>query len=184
MEGERIWSWKPFNWDDLNRMTAQSGQSGAYYSTYGYDGFGRRVYASGVLTRGPTFYIFDGSQLIGEISQPWGGNQFGQTVVNTWGPTRLVSENITYGPPEPYQANISLWYAYGPQGETRQLTNSAGSVVDTYVYSAYGVLVRPPAVTTTPSVMAANADITPILEAATASSSAAPAGTARHWEGG
>ena len=54
----------------------------------------------------------------------------------------------------------------------------------TYVYSAYGVLVRPPAVTTTPSVMAANADITPILEAATASSSAAPAGIARRWEGG
>ena len=32
----------------------------------------------------------------------------------------------------------SLWYLYGPQGETRQLTNSAGTVTDTYSYTAYG----------------------------------------------
>lgn len=35
----------------------------------------------------------------------------------------------------------SLWYAYGPQGETRQLTNSTGAVVDTYLYDPYGNLV-------------------------------------------
>ena len=33
----------------------------------------------------------------------------------------------------------SLWYAYGPQGETRQLTSASGSIVDTYGYTAYGV---------------------------------------------
>ncbi len=127
-----------FNWDDLNRMTAQAGVSGANSTTYGYDGFGRRVYASGVLTRGPTFYIFDGSQVIGEITTAWGSNPYGQTVVNTWGATGLVSENVTFGPPEPYQGNISLWYAFGPQRETRQLTNAAGAVVDIDTYTAYG----------------------------------------------
>src|SRR5207245_1538606 len=37
-------------------------------------------------------------------------------------------------------ANKSLWYAYGPQGETRQLTDSNGNIVDTYIYAAYGRL--------------------------------------------
>jgi RHS repeat-associated protein len=35
-------------------------------------------------------------------------------------------------------SNKSLWYHFGPQGETRQLTNAAGAVVDTYTYTAYG----------------------------------------------
>ena len=33
----------------------------------------------------------------------------------------------------------SFWYHYGPQGETRQLTNAAGTVTDTYFYSEYGL---------------------------------------------
>ena len=36
--------------------------------------------------------------------------------------------------------NRSLWYAFGPQGETRQLTDSSGNVADTYLYSPYGTL--------------------------------------------
>ena len=33
----------------------------------------------------------------------------------------------------------SFWYHYGPQGETRQLTNASGTVTDTYFYSDYGL---------------------------------------------
>jgi len=32
----------------------------------------------------------------------------------------------------------SFWYHYGPQGETRQLTNASGVVTDNYLFSAYG----------------------------------------------
>jgi len=31
-----------------------------------------------------------------------------------------------------------FWYAYGPQGETRQLVNAGGAVADSYTYSPYG----------------------------------------------
>jgi RHS repeat-associated protein len=34
---------------------------------------------------------------------------------------------------------LSRWYHYGPQGETRYLTDSAGNVADTYTYAAYGL---------------------------------------------
>src|SRR5262249_15406436 len=34
----------------------------------------------------------------------------------------------------------SLWYHYGPQGEARQLSNSSGTVADSYLYTGYGVL--------------------------------------------
>src|SRR5262249_6575584 len=44
----------------------------------------------------------------------------------------LVSERLP-------ASNKSLWYAFGPQGETRQLTDSNGNVVDTYIYAAYGL---------------------------------------------
>ena len=33
----------------------------------------------------------------------------------------------------------SLWYHFGPQGETRHLTDSTGAVADSYTYTAYGV---------------------------------------------
>ena len=54
------------------------------------------------------------------------------SAVYTWGATGLISERLT-------ATNKSLWYAFGPQGETRQLTDSTGAVVDTYTYSPYGV---------------------------------------------
>ena len=32
----------------------------------------------------------------------------------------------------------SLWYVFGPQGETRQMTNSLGNLANAYSYTAYG----------------------------------------------
>ena len=53
--------------------------------------------------------------------------------VFTWGPNGLISERLMLGTPS------SRWFHYGPQGETRYLTNSAGAIVDSYRYTAYGV---------------------------------------------
>ena len=35
--------------------------------------------------------------------------------------------------------NKSRYYHFGPQGETRQLTDASGSITNTYLYTAYGV---------------------------------------------
>jgi RHS repeat-associated protein len=75
-----------------------------------------------------TFYIFDGERIIGEIS-----SSTGLLAAYTWGPAGVVSERILSGTPK------SLWYHFGPQGETRQLTDSSATVVDTYRYTSYGV---------------------------------------------
>jgi RHS repeat-associated protein len=75
-----------------------------------------------------TFYIYDGDRVIGEIN-----SSTGLLAAYTWGPGGIVSERILSGTPK------SLWYHFGPQGETRQLTDSAATVVDTYRYTSYGV---------------------------------------------
>jgi RHS repeat-associated protein len=94
---------------------------GGTTTTYGYDARGLRVEKNG-----STFYIFDGSQLLGEVS-----SSGTVEAAYTWGAAGLVSERLV-------PSDTSLWYGFGPQGETRLLTNSSGSVVDTYVYMAYG----------------------------------------------
>ncbi|MBL7661753.1 RHS repeat protein [bacterium] len=84
-----------------------------------YDGFGRRV------KKGSRYYIYAGDKLLGEIS---GG---AVDKVYTWGADGLVSQRLV-------GAGASYWYHFGPQGETRHLTNSSGNVVGTYTYDAYG----------------------------------------------
>jgi hypothetical protein len=78
----------------------------------------------------------DGDLLLGEVQPGYpmpppapSGPQV--KAAYTWGAMGLVSERLV-------QQSVSLWYAFGPQGETRQLTNSTGAVADTYVYTAYG----------------------------------------------
>ena len=52
--------------------------------------------------------------------------------VYTWGPDGLISKRAL-------NTSTSHWYEFGPQGETRALTDSSGNVTDTYYYNAYGV---------------------------------------------
>jgi RHS repeat-associated protein len=123
------------SWDPYNRMLSQYYQNGAnLVGRYEYDGLGHRFadwpYVSGNQKR--LFYVFDGDLLLGEVQ----ADQFGNTnpypiTANTWGAPGLVSERLV-------SQNKSLWYAFGPQGETRQLTDSVGNIVDTYIYTAYG----------------------------------------------
>ena len=74
--------------------------------------------------------VFDGDLLIGEVVAD--GAAYCPAVAYTWGADGLVSLRYLPGGP-------SLWYHHGPQGETRYLTNAAGAVADSYVYTAYGV---------------------------------------------
>lgn len=56
----------------------------------------------------------------------------------TWGADGLVSEHLMASGYYGSNPEKSLWYGFGPQGETRQLTDSTGVVADTYSYTAYG----------------------------------------------
>ena len=114
-----------FTWDERNRL--QSATANGTTVNYGYGASGLRTWSQ-VGSGTKTFYLYAGTALIGEI--PAGSST--PSAVYTWGVTGLISERLT-------AANKSLWYAFGPQGETRQLTDNTGAVVDTYAYSPYGV---------------------------------------------
>ena len=118
-----------FSWDELGHLTGQTVNNLGGGIGYVYDAFGHRVYAYGFYRPTPTFYIYDGDLLLGEVQQINGSSNV--SAAYTWGAAGLVSERLV-------QTNTSLWYAFGPQGETRQLTNASGVLVDSYVYSAYG----------------------------------------------
>ncbi|MBL7662541.1 hypothetical protein JNK13_07305, partial [bacterium] len=54
----------------------------------------------------------------------------------------MFCQKVTpYPRPRHVGAGASYWYHFGPQGETRHLTNVGGNVVGTYTYDAYGRLV-------------------------------------------
>ena len=67
-----------------------------------------------------TIFIHDGDLLLGEV-QGLGNGTTVVSAVYTWGAAGLVSERL------PAQSK-SLWYHFGPQGETRQLTDVTGHV--------------------------------------------------------
>lgn len=110
--------------DDLNLAAQNIG--GSFNTNYRTDGQGRRVLQWLSPNTQHVFYIYDGARLIGEIDR----NGVPQ-VAYTWGHSGLVSQRQI-------PLSQSRYYHFGPQGETRYLTNSAGAVTDSYVYLAYG----------------------------------------------
>jgi RHS repeat-associated protein len=96
---------------------------------YNYDVFGKRLLVKPSTSSSTyTWYVFDGDKLVGEIGTG------GAKVAYTWGADGIVSERI-------FSGNKSRYYHFGPQGETRQLTNTSGTVTNTYLYTAYGTTV-------------------------------------------
>lgn len=123
-----------YTWDDLSRLTSYGSVSGLLQPVgYGYDGMGSRVSRSALTESTPlTFFIHDGDLLIGEVQVSSQG-VITPSAAYTWGAAGLVSQRRLAN-------SSSLWFHFGPQGETRQLTNSSGTVVGTFAYTAYGAL--------------------------------------------
>jgi len=114
-----------FSFETREKMDEQL--TGGNSIKYNYDIFGKRLLARpGTTTSNFIWYIFDGDRLIGEIQTG------GAKVAYTWGPDGLVSERI-------FSGNKSRYYHFGPQGETRQITNTSGAVTNSYLYTGYGV---------------------------------------------
>lgn len=112
-----------FSFDALNRPTTHTNAAGTSV-TYGYDAEGRRARrVNGVVTE----YVFDKSDnLVGEVS---GGVP---SAIYVWGPTGIVVERLLDG------AARSRWYHFGPQAETRYLTDDSGMLSSSYRFSGYG----------------------------------------------
>lgn len=111
-------------WDVRNQLTRQQNSSNDL--SYGYDASGKRAmrHPTSVSTA-KTFYVFSGTSLIGEVAS-------GSPVFSyTWAPVGLISQrNIG--------SNQSFWYHFGPQKETRHLTDNMGAIADAYRYDGYG----------------------------------------------
>ena len=113
-------------YDSRNKLV--TADTGTPEWAYRYDGFGRRVYRQNDIQT-PTsrrHYIYAGDTLIGEIDDGV------PTVAYTWGPDGVASRRVLTGTPN------SRFYCYGPQGETRNLTDENQAVTSTYFYEAYG----------------------------------------------
>jgi RHS repeat-associated protein len=96
--------------------------------SYKYDHTGKRVlrWPTGSSAQ-QTFYVFAEDMLIGEI------HSSSPAYAYTWGSGALISLRAI-------GSNQSFWQHFGPQSETRQLTDGTGAVSDSYRYDAYGRL--------------------------------------------
>jgi RHS repeat-associated protein len=125
-----------FTYDSENHMTSMT--SGTTLVTMKYDAFGNRVSktVNGVTTQylvddlNPTGY----PQVVEELTGPIGTGVVATTY--TYGLQR-ISQSLS-----PAVTGNSTWtpsfYGYDGFGTVRQLTNTAGTVTDTYEYDAYG----------------------------------------------
>lgn len=119
-----------YGWDDRGNLVSRT-VSGQVSYAYGYNALGQRVHSVITPSAQPTvntFFVYDGSNLLGEVSSAGVVN-----AVYTWGADGLASERLL-----PATTAKSLFYAFGPQGEAWQLTSSTGQVVDSYTYTAWG----------------------------------------------
>ncbi|MBN9519235.1 hypothetical protein J0H58_12055 [bacterium] len=111
-------------WDVRNRLKRQ--QTSTDDLTYGYDASGKRVLrhptGSGSLKR---FFVFSGRVLLGEVDTG------APSAATTWGAYGIVSQRL-------FGIGDSRWYHFGPQAETRFLTDATGAVIDGYRYDGYG----------------------------------------------
>ncbi|MFN8392446.1 MAG: RHS repeat-associated core domain-containing protein [Bdellovibrionota bacterium] len=114
-----------FSYETREKMDNQT--QGSTSIGYNYDPFGKRVLAKpGTTSSTYVWYIFDGDRLVGEVTTS------GVKAAYTWGPDGIVSERVISG-------NKSRYFHFGPQRETRYLTDASGTVADSYLYTAYGV---------------------------------------------
>jgi RHS repeat-associated protein len=113
-----------YTWGPVGELRSQT--VGASTTDYEYNGNNFRVFKDpGGSSSNRRWYVFAGSTLIGEVSPS------GATVAYTHGGNGLVSSRIL-------SSSDSYFYHFGPQGETRYLTDDTGAVTDTYYYDAYG----------------------------------------------
>ncbi|MGI8551027.1 MAG: RHS repeat-associated core domain-containing protein, partial [Dehalococcoidia bacterium] len=104
--------------DPYNQLTVYGSVLSA-----GYTGDGLRAWKQ--TSAGRTYFLYDGATPVVEM------NASGTvTATNTFGPNGLLSRN---------SGGSSIFYQFDPQGSVAQRLNSAGAVLSSDMYDAYGV---------------------------------------------
>jgi len=124
----------PFNIDPILFDSRNKVRSAVYNgATYRFltDAAGRRTKRCttsncNVQGTGDRYYIFSGDKVIGEVVNGV------PEVAYTWGADGIASRKLLTG------LQNSRYYCFGPQGETRYLTDEFQTVSSTYRYEAYG----------------------------------------------
>jgi len=110
-----------YGYDEENRLVWQEGHA---YSQYGYDAFNRRV--SKTIDDVTTYFILSGDQEIAEYDS--GGNLEAEYVYGSG-----IDEVLTMD-----RDGETYYYHYDGLGSVSDITNSSGSVVESYTYDVYG----------------------------------------------
>lgn len=110
-----------YSWGARSELRTQD--TGGTVTGYGYDASKRRVYRE----RGSDkrWFIFSQGVLVGEVTTS------GALAAFTWGADGLAATRVFVTP-------MVVFYHFGPQGETRHLTDATGAVATSYLYDAYG----------------------------------------------
>jgi YD repeat-containing protein len=116
-----------YTWDGENRLVGVSSAAGLETHTYDAEGLRRSL----ATATGTSQFIWDGQNVLCEIDTDPSGVV--TTLIYTdfpgyWG--GLVTVN---------QGGASHYYGFDGQQNARILTDSTGTVTDSYVYTAFGV---------------------------------------------
>ena len=116
-----------YTYNGINELTQYQLGSGTA-STYAYDGSGlRQSKTTGTTT---TQYLWDVSGSLPLLLQETTGSN---TTDYIYGPTGLPLEEIL-------PSGSTYYYAHDSLGSTRALTDSTGTIVNTYTYGPYGII--------------------------------------------
>src|SRR5581483_7466955 len=113
-----------YTWDYENRLKQVTLPGAGGTVTFKYDPFGRRIQKSGPL--GTTNYLYDGDSLIEEVDNS--GN-----LLARYTGTRGLDEPLAE-----LRSGTTSYYDADGLGSITSLTNSTGSLVNTYNYSSFG----------------------------------------------
>ncbi|WP_148134550.1 RHS repeat-associated core domain-containing protein [Candidatus Formimonas warabiya] len=107
-------------YDRLNQLLTTSMPDGTTLNnTYNGEGIRVKKEINGQVAK----YLYEGDQILLELDSA--GNQ---TARNIWG-TSLISRNVS---------GITAYYMYNGHGDVTALINSAGTILATYYYDAFG----------------------------------------------
>ncbi|MCD4686238.1 MAG: Ig-like domain-containing protein [Anaerolineae bacterium] len=116
-----------YQWDAADRMTQAIVSPGAQQVNYTYDADGHRV-SQDELNGPTTHYLWDPLSVYGDVMLETDGTG-SVTAQYALGNTRMISQQ---------RDGTVSYFLHDGQGSTRALANTAGSITDTYNYTAFG----------------------------------------------
>jgi len=113
-----------YTWDYENRLTSVTLPGSGGTVSFKYDAFGRRIYKSSSAVT--SIYAYDGDNLIEETNSSGG-------VVARYSQTDEVDEPLAM-----LRSGATSYYEADGLGTTTSLTNTAGSLAQTYTFDTFG----------------------------------------------